>query len=235
LNVVVFILSLLLSMLMSSFEMAYVRKAPFFNAGKFDDILHDRTGVLATVLFWNTVALVFGSISLYDILSSLHVPGVIVLSGVIAALTFAVFGDFFPKLLAISHLDRVFRLELYPFLVFYFLSHLLLITKLAKSILRSKYSREEVIDMILAYLSGRIGEVDLKFAAEAMGAFYSPAHTYAVEGGDACAEMSEDASVMDVLRIMRERRCTRVRVGEGVFDLHTFLKMLSRRALSAVE
>ncbi|GEM_PF-1121740 len=220
------ILSLLMSMLMSSFEMAYVRKAPFFNAGKFDDLLHDRTGVMATVLFWNTVALVFGSISLYGLLRSL--PGAIVWSGVIAALLFAIVGDFLPKLVAITHLDRVFRLEMYPFLFFYYLSRLLLIIPLASRILQSKYRREEVVDMIMAYLRGRVSEEDLRFAGRFIRSLYEPAYRYAHEGGKGCRYDGEDPTVLDVLRFMRSRRCTSVEVNGKVFDLHEYLKDVLR-------
>ena len=57
--------SLALSMIMSAFEMVYVRKAPFFNV--FDKQLHDRTGILTTVLFWNTFALIVGTVHIYHI------------------------------------------------------------------------------------------------------------------------------------------------------------------------
>ncbi len=222
----ILILSLLMSMLMSSFEMAYVRKAPFFNTGRFDDLLHDRTGVLATVLFWNTVALVFGSISLYGLLKSL--PGAIVWSGVMAALLFAVVGDFLPKLAAITHLDLLFRIELYPFLFFYYLSRLLLITPLASRILQSKYRREEVVDMIMAYLRGRVSEEDLRFAGRLIHSLYEPAQRYAREGRGRCRYEGNDPTVLDVLRFMRSKRCTSVSLNGKVFELHGYLRDILR-------
>lgn len=225
------LLSLFVSMLMSSFEMAYVRKAPFFNAGRFDDLLHDRTGVLATVLFWNTVALVFGSISLYNLLKAL--PGAIVWSGVMAALLFAVVGDFLPKLAAITHLDLLFRLELYPFLVFYYLSRFLLITPVASRILQSKYQRDEVVDMIMAYLRGRVSEEDLRFAGKSIDSLYEPARRYAREGSGGCEYEGESPTVLDILKFMRRKGCTSVDLGGKVFDLHWYLRCLLREVQGA--
>ncbi len=227
------LLSLLISALMSSFEMVYVRKAPFFNAGRLDDLLHDRTGVLATVLFWNTVALVFGSISLYGLLSGY--PGAIVWAGVLAAVLFAVVGDFLPKLAAILYLEKVFRIDLYPFVLFYYLSQALLITALARRILQSRYTREEVVDMIMAYLRGKVSEEDLRFASRTIGSIYEPASKYAVKGDGGCRYVEGEPTVLDVLRMMREGKCTRVRLKEGVFDLHGYLKVLVRESLAEVE
>jgi len=234
-HAVTLLLSLAVSMLMSSFEMAYVRKAPFFNSGKLDNLLHDRTGVLATVLFWNTVALVFGSISLYNLLH--NIPGAIVWSGIIAAVLFAVVGDFLPKLAAITHLDLVFKLELYPFVFFYYLSRAMLITFIAERILQSRYSREEVVDMIMAYLRGRVSDEDLRFAGRAISSLYEPASKYARRGRGKgkCRCDVPSPTVLDVLRVMRERRCTVVNVGDGVFELHEYLRALVRETVSSLE
>ncbi len=232
-HAITLLLSLAVSMLMSSFEMAYVRKAPFFNSGKLDSLLHDRTGVLATVLFWNTVALVFGSISLYNLLHNF--PGAIVWSGIIAAVLFALIGDFIPKLAAITHLDLVFKLELYPFVLFYYLSRVLLITFIAQRILQSRYSREEVVDMIMAYLRGRVSDEDLRFAGKAISSLYEPASKYVRKGKGECTCEVSSPTVLDVLRVMRERKCTAVNVGDGVFELHEYLRSLVRETVSSLE
>ncbi|NPB02991.1 MAG: DUF21 domain-containing protein [Thermotogae bacterium] len=221
--------SLFISALMSSFEMAYVRKTPFFNMGVLDNLLHDRTGILATVLFWNTVALVVGSVSLYSFFESSHFPGAIMWAGVIAALSFAIFGDFIPKIVALAHLDRTFRFELPLFLIFYFLSHVILVAFLARFILKSHYSREEVIDMIIAYLRGRVNEEDLKFAHRSILALYEKAESFiSPDGDEACASLEGDPTVLEVLKLMRETGCTRVRLKGGVFDLHEFIKRIYR-------
>ncbi len=216
-------------MFMSSFEMAYVRKVPFFE--RFEGILHDRTGILATVLFWNTIALVFGSVSLYNALQQAGVPGAVFWAGVLAAATFSVMGDFLPKVLVLYMGDRIFKLEVVPFLLFYYISYALFVIPVAKMIMRSRYSREEIIDMVLLYLRGKISEEDLRFTSLSIRSFYDDVGIYTVEGGDGCEYRGEGRRVLDVLRFMREHRCSRVRVDGRVFDLHAYLKRLSDRSL----
>lgn len=228
-GIVVFSISL--SFLVSSFEMVYIRKSPFFPT--FERYLHDRTGVLITILFWNTFSLVLGTVHIYKLLHLLKIPYDILISGFGGAMIFAIFGDLIPKILAVIWTDKMFKILVYPFIILYLVLRTLRITDLASKILTSKYSRQEVLDFLISNLKQYMDKDDINFIRSVVKHLHKPAKDYVVKkpnGSDLIVD--ENSSCLDVLSLMRKKGITRVRIGNvGVFDLHEFIKTIVKSHL----
>ena len=227
----IIIFSLLLSFTVSSFEMVYIRKSPFFPY--FQEYLHDRTGVLITVLFWNTFALVLGTVHIYKLLHLLKVPFDILISGFGGAIVFAILGDMIPKVLAVIWTENLFRILVYPFTALYLILKTFRITSLASLILTSKYSRDEILDFLILNLRQYMDEKDISFIRAIVKHLHRPARDYVVKCSDKTVFMvDENVSCLDVLSFMRKKGITKVRIGNvGVFDLHEFIKMITNSQL----
>ncbi|MEO0221969.1 MAG: DUF21 domain-containing protein [candidate division WOR-3 bacterium] len=223
--------SVLLSGLVSSFEMVYIRKSPLFSI--FEKHLHDRTGILATVLFWNTFALVLGTVHIYKLLHLLKIPYDILISGFGGAFIFTIFGDLIPKVLAVIWTENMFKVLVYPFMFLYLILRTLGITNLASKILTSKYSRQEVLDFLISNLKQYMDESDINFIRSVAEHLHKPAKNYVVIGLNGTDfVVDENLLCLDVLSFMRKRGITRVRVGNvGVFDLHEFIKTIVKSHL----
>ncbi len=214
-------------MIMSAFEMVYVRKAPFFNV--FDKQLHDRTGILTTVLFWNTFALIVGTVHIYKLFDFWNLPMKIIFSGIGGALIFAILGDMVPKTLAVVWTEIIFKALVYPFMAFYYIVKLSGLSFVASKILTSKYSREEVIEFILQYVKEHADKEDIYFVKRTLKILQMPAKTIArrFEGEDVEVELDESATCFDAINEMRRKGISRVKIGSAsVFDLHDFMKFL---------
>lgn len=227
----IIVFSIFLSFMVSSFEMVYIRKAPFFPI--FEGYLHDRTGVLITVLFWNTFALVLGTVHMYKILHLLKIPYDIVISGLGGAIIFAIFGDLIPKFLALIWTEKLFKVTVYPFVFLYLILRTLHITGLASKILTSKYSRQEVVTFLISNLKQYLDENDINFIRSLVKYLYKPAKEYALKGLNAPDFVAdENISCWEVLSFMRKKGITRVHIGNaGVFDLHEFIKTIIKSHL----
>ncbi len=222
------LISLIVSMLMSSFEMVYVRKAPMFNI--FERQLHDRTGVLTTVLFWNTFALTFGLVNLYKFIESINIPAGLLISGVGGALLFAIFGDMVPKIMSVVWTDALFRILVYPFMAFYYILKFTGFISVVSRILTSKYSNYEIVDFIIRNMKSEADKKDVEFIKRTINYLYMPARGFTVQGN--CDKVKhaikENATCMQAIIKMRELGISRIRIGNaGVFDLHEFIKKVS--------
>ncbi len=227
----IIVFSILLSFLVSSFEMVYIRKSPLFSI--FEGYLYDRTGVLITVLFWNTFALVLGTVHIYKLLHILKIPYDILISGFGGALIFAIFGDLIPKVLAVIWTERLFNVLVYPFIVLYLVLRTLRVTNLASKILTSKYSRREVLDFLISNLKQYMDEGDINFIRSVEKHLHKPAKDYVVKGLNGTDFIvDENSSCLDVLSFMRKKGITRLCIGSaGVFDLHEFIKTIVKSHL----
>lgn len=224
------IVGLFISFVASGFEMAYVRIFPFFT--KFSRYLHDRSGVLTAVLIWNTFALTLGTIYLYEIIKDFHIPYEVFISGILGGLLFAVFGELLPKTLSVIWTDIMFNILVYPFMLMYLILRFLGITKIASLVVKSKYSRNEVLDLTLLGFKDHLDEKDLRFTKAVISALHEPAKHFAISGADAPENINENSTCLDALIFMRERGINRVKIGDGkVFDLHEFIRRISESHL----
>jgi len=215
-------------MLMSSFEMVYVRKAPMFNI--FEKQLHDRTGVLTTVLFWNTFALTFGMVNLYKFVESMNLPAGLFISGFGGGLLFAIFGDMIPKIISVAWVDVLFRILAYPFMAFYYILKLTGFISVVSRILTSKYSNYEIVDFIISNMKSETNKKDVEFIKRTINYLYMPARGFTIKEEDDNVEykLNENATCMQAIIKMRELGINRIKIeNSGIFDLHDFIRKIS--------
>ncbi len=230
LYVLTVIVALFISFVVSGFEMIYVRIFPFFP--KFSGYLHDRSGILTTVLIWNIFALTVGTIYIYKIVETFLPSHAIFISGILSTLIFAVLGDLLPKIISLKATNAMFGILVYPFIPMYLLLKFLGIAKLASFIVESKYSRDEILNLTLASFKDHLDEKDINFIKVVISALNMPARLFVINGGNVSEKISENATCLDAMIFMRKKGISKVRIGEeGVFDLHEFINRISQEHL----